>query len=117
MKEDMDEKDFVDEFIEATEDRVPGFSEMVEAADRLRQLIEDMAAIRRELGMSQKSVAALMGTSQSAIARLETTEYSPNLSTLQRYAWALGQRVEFSVAPIPIDAADADAQRTQAQAT
>lgn len=101
----MAERDFVDEFIEEAERSVPGYSEMVEAAGRLRVLIEEMAEVRRRAGLSQTTVAALMGTSQSAVARLETTEYSPNLSTLERYAWAVGRRIEFNLSPVPIESA------------
>lgn len=101
----MVERDFVEEFIEETEQLVPGYSEMVEAAGRLRGLIEEMADVRRKKGLSQTAVAALMGTSQSAVARLETTEYSPNLSTLERYAWAIGRRIEFNLSPVPVESA------------
>ena len=40
--------------------------------------------------MSQTAVAAQMGTSQSVVARLESGALDMRLSTLQRYAAALG---------------------------
>ncbi len=36
-----------------------------------------------------------MGTSQSAVARLESADVDAKLSTIERYAAAVGQRVEF----------------------
>jgi predicted transcriptional regulator len=57
----------------------PGFREL---ADR-----------RRDLGLSQTEVAARMGTSQSAVARLEAGGVDARLSTLERYAAALGGRL------------------------
>ncbi len=65
----------------------PGFREM---AERRRSMAEDLVAVRRQLGLSQTEVAARMGTSQSAVARLESGEADIRLSTLERYAQALG---------------------------
>jgi transcriptional regulator with XRE-family HTH domain len=74
---------------------LPGFREM---ADRRRQTLrEEFVSSRRALGLSQTQVAARMGTSQSAVARLEAGELDVRLSTLERYAAALGQRLEINL--------------------
>jgi len=65
----------------------PGFKEM---AARREQMVDDLVTRRLELGLSQTEVAARMGTSQSAVARLESGEADVRLSTLERYAAALG---------------------------
>jgi len=52
-------------------------------------------AVLDAVGLSQTAVAARMGTSQSAVARLESAEVDVKLSTIERYAAAVGQRVEF----------------------
>jgi transcriptional regulator with XRE-family HTH domain len=51
---------------------------------------------RTKTGLTQAEVAERMGTTQSAVARLESANanHSPSLATLQRYAQALGHRVE-----------------------
>jgi transcriptional regulator with XRE-family HTH domain len=54
-----------------------------------------LVAKRVELGLSQTEVAARMGTSQSAVARLESGEADLRLSTLERYAAAIGQRLDW----------------------
>ena len=65
----------------------PGFREV---AERRRELAGELVARRVELGLSQTEVAARMKTSQSAVARLESGEADIRLSTLERYAAALG---------------------------
>ncbi len=67
-------------------------------ARRRRELVDDLAARRRAVGLSQTEVAALMGTSQSAVARLEAGHNDVRISTLERYAAALDQRLEWRLA-------------------
>ena len=58
--------------------------------------LDEVLKARAESGLTQAEVAKRVGTTQSAIARLESPEgkHSPSISTLQRYARALGYRVE-----------------------
>jgi transcriptional regulator with XRE-family HTH domain len=72
----------------------PGFTEM--AGDE-RELVQRLVEVRLQLGLSQTEVAARMGTSQSAVARLERGDADIRLSTLQRYAAALDRRVGFAM--------------------
>lgn len=89
--------DFLDELIEERTERNPGFLEMVDVALERRQLLHALAAEREELGLSQVAVAHRMGTSQSAVARIEAGEVDARLSTVQRYAQALGRRIEWTI--------------------
>jgi transcriptional regulator with XRE-family HTH domain len=73
-----------------TEDGLPRFPGLREAAQRRQRLVEGLIAARREQGMSQTEVAARMGTSQSVVARLESGALDMRLSTLERYASAVG---------------------------
>ena len=66
---------------------------------RRRELIEELVRARRESALSQTEIAARMGTSQSAVARLESGELDARLSTLERYAAALGRTVDWQVRP------------------
>jgi predicted transcriptional regulator len=75
---------------------LPGFREI---AQRRRRVIGELAGARRAAGLSQTEVAARMGTSQSVVARLETGEIDARLSTLQRYAAAVGRELELGVRP------------------
>jgi predicted transcriptional regulator len=76
--------------------RFPGLEGL---ADRRRELIDELVRARRESELSQTDVAARMGTSQSAVARLESGELDARLSTLERYAGALGRAVDWQVRP------------------
>ena len=74
---------------------LPGFSEMAlrrMAAERAA-LVRDLVARRQAAGLSQTEVAARMGTSQSAVARLETGASDARASTLERYAAAIGGEI------------------------
>lgn len=53
--------------------------------------------LRQRAGMSQSELARLVGSTQSAIARLETGAAEPKLSTLSRLAEALGEDFEVHV--------------------
>jgi predicted transcriptional regulator len=66
-------------------------------ADRRRALIEELVTARRESGLTQTDIGAAMGTSQSAIARLERGELDARLSTLERYAAAVGRTVDWQI--------------------
>ena len=58
--------------------------------------LDEVLKARAEAGLTQSEVAARVGTTQSAIARLESAQpkHSPSIATLQRYAKALGCKVE-----------------------
>ncbi|HEV2088532.1 MAG TPA: helix-turn-helix transcriptional regulator [Cryptosporangiaceae bacterium] len=71
--------------------RLPGFREM---AERRLVTVADLVAHRRSVGLSQTEVAARMGTSQSTVARLESGDVDPRLSTLERYARAVGRTLD-----------------------
>jgi ribosome-binding protein aMBF1 (putative translation factor) len=71
-----------------------GFQEM---SARRRELAEELVSRRRAVGLSQTEVAARMRTSQSAVARLESGDADVRLSTLERYAAALGASLDFQL--------------------
>ena len=80
---------------------LPGFREMAlrrMSAER-RRLVADLTAQSRSAGLSQTEVAARMGTSQSAVARLETGDADVRVSTLERYAAAIGSQVAWQARP------------------
>ena len=74
---------------------LPGFREMAlrRMSEQRRRLVGELTEQRRSAGLSQTEVAARMGTSQSAVARLETGEADVRVSTLERYAAAIGSQL------------------------
>lgn len=93
--------DFLTELIEERSEANRHFSELVDAAFKRRELIRRLVEIRTELSISQTRLAALMGTSQSAVARLESGDLDARGSTLARYAAAVGRRIEFQIVEDP----------------
>jgi transcriptional regulator with XRE-family HTH domain len=73
----------------------PGFAAM---ADGRRRLVDELVTRRRAQGLSQTEVAARMGTSQSAVARLEASTGDLKVSTLERYAAAVGSSIAWGLA-------------------
>ena len=75
-------------------------------AESRRSLLGALVSQRRSLGLSQTEVAARMGTSQSAVARLEAVAGDVRLSTLERYAEAVGHTLRWSLEPTSGQAGD-----------
>ena len=86
---------------------MPGFREMAlrraadEQAARMAEdrgrLVRELAEQRQAAGLSQTEVAARMGTSQSAVARLESGTADIRASTLERYAAAVGGQITWKL--------------------
>lgn len=76
---------------------LPGFREMAlrRMAGERRRLLTELTAERQAAGLSQTEVAARMGTSQSAVARLESGDADARASTLERYAAAVGCQISW----------------------
>ncbi|PZS32692.1 MAG: hypothetical protein DLM59_07630 [Pseudonocardiales bacterium] len=62
-------------------------------AVRREALLATMVSARDNRALTQRAVARSMGTTQSAVSDLETGRSDPRLSSLQRYARALGLRL------------------------
>lgn len=67
--------------------------------DRLGEefaFLDEFLKARSSAGITQAEVAQRIGTTQSVIARLESGrgKHSPSVATLQKYARALGCRLE-----------------------
>jgi transcriptional regulator with XRE-family HTH domain len=75
----------------------PGFREM---ARRRQGLVAALVARRRALGLSQTEVAARMGTSQSAVARFESGSGDVRITTLERYAVAVGRQIDWQLGEV-----------------
>jgi len=57
------------------------------------EIAAELLRARLRAGLSQAELATRMGTSQSAIARLESGQTLPSTKTLLRYAEATGSKV------------------------
>lgn len=69
----------------------PGFKEAYEALELEYEIARQMLKARSRAGMTQDAVAAKMGTTKSAVSRLEGVgKHRPSIATLKRYAEAVG---------------------------
>ncbi len=96
---------------------LPGFREMAlrRMAAQRRRLVMDLAAERQAARLSQTEVAARMGTSQSAVARLESGEADARASTLERYAAAIGHQITWQL-QVPVSSSRGSSRREEASA-
>ena len=89
--------DFLDEMVAARTSRNPQFPALVRAAESRRDLLRGLAEARVDAGATQTQVAAIMGTSQSQVARIEEAGCDTRLSTVEKFAAALGKRIEWKI--------------------
>lgn len=86
----------------------PEFKAEYDALEEEYQLLHDMVGARKRSGLKQSEVADRMGTKASAIARLEATKgrdmHSPSISTLRKYAHAVGCKIKIEWQPIKKEA-------------
>jgi len=77
-----------------------GFTEAYEALKLEYQLADQMLKARARAGLTQDTVARLMGTTKSAISRLEAAgKHAPSIATLKRYAEAVGCDLQVEFVP------------------
>jgi len=67
-----------------------------DSLDEEFQFLDEFLKARAAAGVTQAEVAERIGTTQSAVARLESGggKHSPSIATLRKYAHALGCRLE-----------------------
>jgi DNA-binding transcriptional regulator YiaG len=95
-----EEPDALDEMIAEFTEANPNFPRLLRASERRRALLHTLAAQRKRRKLSQTKIAAAMNTSQPTLARLETTAADAKLSTVERFADALGYAIEYHLVPI-----------------
>jgi len=79
-----------------------GFGDAYEALEEEYALAREMLSARSKSGLTQEIVAELMGTTKSAVSRLESAgKHTPSISSLKRYARAVGCRLEIKLVPAP----------------
>lgn len=77
----------------------PEFKAAYDALEEEFSLASALISARSHADMTQEDVAKAMGTTQTAIARLESGKSLPSTKTLQRFAKATGMRLKISFEP------------------
>lgn len=88
--------DDLDVFIAKRSQKNPKFPSMVKAAKQRQAIARKFAELREHTVGSQTVVAAQMGTSASIVSRLENGA-DARISTLQKYAEALGYELRIEL--------------------
>jgi predicted transcriptional regulator len=75
----------------------PEFAAEYEKADAEFAIVEALVRARTKAKLTQAELAERLGTTQSAVARLEGGKVSPSIATLRRYAEATGARLQIDL--------------------
>ena len=60
-------------------------------------IARELIQARTRIGLTQEEVARRMGTTQSAVARMESGKPMPSIRSLKKYAQATGSKVKISL--------------------
>jgi DNA-binding XRE family transcriptional regulator len=71
----------------------PDFRAELTRTEPYHQAAMLIVRIRMERGLTQEALARRIGTTKSAISRLESGRHKPNIDTLERIARAFGKRL------------------------
>ena len=77
----------------------PDFRREYAHVDEEFAIIEALIRARTAARLAQEELARRLGTTQSAIVRLEGGRVSPSFATLRRYAEATGTRLTVGLVP------------------
>ena len=75
----------------------PAFKKAYDALEEEFALARELIGARARAKLSQEEVARRMGTSQSAIARMESGRTLPSTTSLVKYAKAVGHKVQIKL--------------------
>lgn len=90
-----DHEEFINKALEKK-----GFKEAYEGLEEEYALVREMLTARSRSGLTQEAVAELMGTTKSAVSRLEASgKHAPSITTLKKYAQAVGCHLEIKLVP------------------
>jgi hypothetical protein len=91
-------KDDLDATLEEWAQDDPAIFAKVQAALGRREMVRELVALRKRQKLTQVALAALMGTSQGQVARVESGA-DTRVSTIERYAAAVGYTVAWRLEP------------------
>jgi DNA-binding XRE family transcriptional regulator len=78
----------------------PGFKQAYDALELEYKVTDQLLKARARAGLTQDAVAERMGTTKSAVSRLEAAgKHAPSLLTLKRYAQAVGCDLQVKLVP------------------
>lgn len=77
-----------------------GFTDAYESLAPEYEVISQLLKARTRAGLTQDTVAQRMGTTKSAVSRLEGSgKHAPSIATLRKYALAVGCELQVRLVP------------------
>lgn len=92
-----EEMDDLDRFIEKRKKEDPEFADGFDEGYQNFKIGVLFKVSREQAGLTQAEVAQKLGTKKSAISRIENHAENITLSTLHKYAKALGKKVNLEI--------------------
>lgn len=90
--------DDLDKYIEKRKKRSPEFAKEFDKGYEQFKIGVLLRAARREAGLTQEQVAEKLNTKKSAISRIENHAEDIRLSTLEKFAQAVGKNIRLELA-------------------
>lgn len=90
--------DDLDKYIEKRKRRSPAFAESFEAGYEQFKIGVVLRMAREKAGLTQEEMAEKLSTKKSAISRIENHAEDIRLSTLERFAQAVGKKLTLKIA-------------------
>ena len=90
--------DDLEKYIAKRKRRSPAFADGFEAGYEQFKIGLMLRAAREEAGLTQDEIAVRLRTKKSAISRIENHAEDIRLSTLEKFAEALGKRLSLKIA-------------------
>lgn len=94
---DLSGADDLDELFNDEVAADPAFAEGVADIAHRNRVLRSLISQRKSLNITQTDVAKAMGTTQSAVSDVESGGNDLHLSTLQRYARAVGAELDLAI--------------------
>ena len=90
--------DDLDKYIEKRKRNSPAFAESFEAGYEQFKIGVVLRTAREKAGLTQEEMAEKLSTKKSAISRIENHAEDIRLSTLERFAQAVGKKLTLKIA-------------------
>lgn len=89
----------LDRYTQNRAERDPAFAQGLESGYSEFKIGLMLRRAREEAGLTQQQIAERLQTKKSAISRIETRTGDIRLSTIEKYAKALGRHLSLDLAP------------------
>ena len=69
----------------------------VQQKELARSIVDELIAERKRQGLTQQDIADRTGMKAPNVTRIESCKYTPTLDVLERYAMAVGKKLQFEL--------------------